>query len=100
MVGPSLRAATASSSRSSRNSAWRALASGPWHWKQLSDRIGRMSLLNSISRGDWANVDDAAESTATKAAIGQCFRLPPIVVLQPLTIPATEPNFEQQTGPP
>ena len=38
----------APSSVSSRRPALRWLASGPWHWKQLSERIGRMSRLNSM----------------------------------------------------
>ena len=33
---------------SSRRPALRLAASGPWHWKQASDRTGRMSRLKSI----------------------------------------------------
>ena len=29
----------------------RHLRAGPWHWKHLSDRIGRMSRLNSMVAG-------------------------------------------------
>ena len=43
------RSATASSRRSSRRSPSLESASGPWHWKQLSDRIGRMSRLKSTA---------------------------------------------------
>src|SRR6266487_1006825 len=32
---------------SSRSFPLRAFSSGPWHWKQLSDRIGRISRLKS-----------------------------------------------------
>src|SRR5215471_12209720 len=37
----------ASSRLSRRKPAWRCLASGPWHLKQLLDRMGRMSRLYS-----------------------------------------------------
>src|SRR5262249_61449603 len=36
---------SASSRTSSRNPAWRSLGSGPWHLKQLLERVGRMSRL-------------------------------------------------------
>ena len=36
---------------SSRKSAWRVSASGPWQWKHLSERIGRMSRSKSGSAG-------------------------------------------------
>ena len=49
IAGASARSATASSRRSSRRSACRASPSGPWHSKQLADRIGRMSRLKSTS---------------------------------------------------
>src|SRR6266487_4501395 len=32
---------------SSRSFPLRAFSSGPWHWKQLSDKIGRISRLKS-----------------------------------------------------
>src|SRR2546425_11170953 len=32
---------------SSRSFPLRAFSSGPWHWKQLSDKIGRISQLKS-----------------------------------------------------
>src|SRR5262245_35840156 len=38
----------ASSLRSRRNPALRLFLSGPWHAKQFSDRIGRISRLNSM----------------------------------------------------
>src|SRR5688572_32638307 len=37
---------SASSRRSSRMPALRALASKPWQWKHVSDMMGRMSRLN------------------------------------------------------
>ena len=36
------------SAKSSLRSACRAFASGPWHWKQFSERIGRICRLKSI----------------------------------------------------
>src|SRR5262245_50480064 len=39
----------ASSLRSRRNPALRLFLSGPWHAKQFSDRIGRISRLNSMA---------------------------------------------------
>ena len=44
---PPPRSALASSSLSSRNGTFFAAASGPWHVKHLSARIGRTSRLNS-----------------------------------------------------
>ncbi|MCE2785904.1 MAG: hypothetical protein LW699_13600 [Pirellula sp.] len=35
-------------SSSSLRSAWRWAASGPWQWKQCSERIGRISSPKSI----------------------------------------------------
>ena len=46
---PPLNACLAPSSRSSRSVA--ICDAGPWHWKHLSDRIGRMSRLNSMVAG-------------------------------------------------
>jgi hypothetical protein len=40
---PDLRAAVAPSNVSRRSFAWRLPASGPWHAKQRSERIGRTS---------------------------------------------------------
>src|SRR5262249_6275890 len=37
----------ASVRRSRRRPAMRVLASGPWHWKQLSERMGRISRWKS-----------------------------------------------------
>ena len=45
------RSDLAASSTSSRRSASRFAASGPWQRKQLSERIGRMSRLKSIAGG-------------------------------------------------
>ena len=42
---------SAVSLRSSRRSALRALASGPWQVKQFSERIGRMSRLKWTGSG-------------------------------------------------
>jgi hypothetical protein len=46
-ISPDLRGLTASSRRSSRSFALRALSSGPWHWKQLRERMGRTSRWKS-----------------------------------------------------
>ena len=42
-VAPESSSAVASSDRSSRKPAWRLAESGPWHLKQRSERIGKMS---------------------------------------------------------
>jgi hypothetical protein len=54
---------TATSRRSSRRSALREALSGPWQAKQFSDRIGRMSRLNSIA----AEGEGEGEASAPRA---------------------------------
>ena len=44
-VSPLLAGFVASSRMSSRSPESRLFLSGPWQWKQLSERIGRMSRL-------------------------------------------------------
>src|SRR5262249_13728574 len=44
---PDLAALKASSLRSNRSLALRSFSSGPWHLKQLSERMGRISRLKS-----------------------------------------------------
>ena len=59
---PPLSACLAPSSRSNRSVA--CCVPGPWHWKHLSERIGRMSRLNSIVVG--------SGSAAAGVACGAC----------------------------
>ena len=69
---------SASSLRSSRSSALRALASGPWQVKQFSDRIGRMSLLKwtgsesparaAEETGPWAKNRHTTQQAIRRAA--------------------------------
>src|SRR6185436_6510428 len=47
-TSPDLAGLKASSLRSKRSLALRSFSSGPWHLKQLSERIGRISRLNSM----------------------------------------------------
>src|SRR5438552_16660220 len=47
-TSPDLAGLKASSFRSKRNLAFRSLSSGPWHLKQFSERIGRISRLKSM----------------------------------------------------
>src|SRR5437868_13067825 len=46
---PDLAGLRASSLRSNRRRALRSFSSGPWHLKQFSEKIGRMSRLKSIT---------------------------------------------------
>ena len=48
-ASPDAAGRNASSRTSSRKSAFRAFASGPWHAKQFSDRMGRISRLKLTS---------------------------------------------------
>lgn len=60
------RSCLAASSMSSRRSASRVLGSVPWHWKHLSESMGRMSRLNWMSfmgvskvwGMSWANAEE------------------------------------------
>lgn len=69
MAAPGKRRANASSFRSRRKPAWRMAGSGPWHLKQLSDRIGRMSRLKS--RADESSLGCAKLNTAPIAIPGK-----------------------------
>ncbi len=55
---------SAISLRSSRRSAFRAFASGPWQVKQFSDRIGRMSALKWTAAGPSARADEETSHRA------------------------------------
>src|SRR5262249_19335550 len=48
---------------SRRSPAWRVLGSGPWQWKQLSDRSGSTSRAKSTF-----SAADSEPAMATKAA--------------------------------
>src|SRR5262245_25411227 len=64
---PDLAALKASSLTSNRNFALRSFSSGPWHLKQLSERIGLMSRLKSM-----VGVDDVlVAASATMPAASQ-----------------------------
>ena len=60
-VSPDSAGFTAVSRVSSRSPALRFSSSGPWHWKQVSEKIGRMSRLNET-------LSDAGESATATAA--------------------------------
>ena len=63
--GPGLPASPCRPSRVSRRvSASRLFLSGPWHAKQRSERIGRISRLNSIRFGI-----DRGSAAATKSSV-------------------------------
>ena len=47
-TAPDFAGFIASALKSSRSFDLRCFSSGPWHWKQVSEKIGRMSRLNSI----------------------------------------------------
>src|SRR5579885_134004 len=64
-VTPDFLGLGASSRMSSRRLAMRELLSGPWHRKQVSDMIGRMSRLNRTSGSAAA----AAKQARTKPVI-------------------------------
>src|SRR5437867_5983774 len=81
---PPLSACLAPSSRSNRNVA--DCNAGPWHWKHLSERIGRMSRLNSIVTGSGSG---AAAAVRCGAACATCIQIAhnssPSVLVHPET---------------
>src|SRR5262249_7318399 len=68
IAGPGFLGPNASSFRSSRRFAWRIAGSGPWHLKQLSDRMGRISRIKSTGTVllDWPNTAGAAAIAAAE----------------------------------
>src|SRR5439155_23418469 len=83
---PPASACLAPSSRSKRSVA--CCVPGPWHWKHLSERIGRMSRLNSMVAGSAAAVAAAAGvacGTDWAACIAVAHSTSPTATLQPGT---------------
>ena len=64
--GLSFSAANAPSGVSNRNPAFRLLASGPWHLKHLSDRIGRICKLKSTESSALAVDPSCLQATIKK----------------------------------
>src|SRR5262249_46963606 len=62
-----IRAGSALPGRSRRKSFLRAFGSGPWHWKQLFDRIGRTSRLKSTGFACWERAADGRSATSAAA---------------------------------
>src|SRR5437870_3746615 len=66
-MSPDLAGLKGSSLRSNRSLALRPWSSGPWHLKQLSERMGRISRLKPIvpATGAWVGLVAASTENAS-----------------------------------